>query len=92
MFCLGRDAIRCLPGCGIGWCMSGDEEKAVCNISMGVSPNCGTEMESDYTVKTNETLLSRIIVKKGRTKLAVKAWVCPNCGKIELYVEKYEGF
>lgn len=55
-------------------------------------PNCGTEMESDYTVKTNETLLSRIIVKKGRTKLAVKAWVCPNCGKIELYAEEYEGF
>ena len=51
-------------------------------------PNCGAEMEPDFSVKMSDTVLPYCTIKKGKDKRPVKAFVCNECGKVELYTEK----
>ena len=51
-------------------------------------PVCGTEMKSGYTFLPGIAGVSRLVkMEPGLHKTAVpQAALCPNCGKLELYL------
>ena len=53
-----------------------------------VCPNCGTEMKSGYTLQLGFGGSVRV-VKKADTPVSdqIALLVCPNCGKLEPFVD-----
>lgn len=48
--------------------------------------NCGTEMETGYSLKSNTYGTVRIEKMQIKDRMP-QASVCPNCGKVEIYVD-----
>lgn len=48
--------------------------------------NCGTEMETGYSLKSNS--YGTVRIEKMHIKGTMQqVYVCPSCGKIEIYVD-----
>ena len=61
-------------------------------------PICHAEMDLDYKIKIENSLLFNIensfnvfTIKKKNDQKKVKAAFCPSCGKIELYTDISSG-
>lgn len=50
-------------------------------------PNCILEMDSNYMLKPNNAPLANTILQKKNKVYKVMAYVCPQCGKIEFYID-----
>lgn len=48
--------------------------------------NCSAEMDEGYKVKLDNSPFANLVVCRKGKSAKTDAYVCPNCGKVELYI------
>lgn len=50
---------------------------------------CNVKMEDGYKIKLDSAPLASVVLSKKRKFIEVLAFVCPKCGKVELYTSRF---
>ena len=50
-------------------------------------PCCGTELIGAMELKMNDAPFANAILHAKGKNIRIEAWLCPDCGKVELYAK-----